>query len=654
MGYAMQSSQGEQNSSGATNKTINVTFVIDDFAGVNALADRNSRAVVRVGWMRSMLTSIVNVKEFEMFMNSESARRSGGGRRISMAVACSSKLIDVVPGILGCNVEIDELMRRYRLVCKDRAVHPLTELGDLENGSTVAIVRIAHANDGRILSIHDWAMMRNAVCGLRNQGNTCFMNSGLQCLMNCWKFSEYFIHKEHELVLNTSLPKKAMLVDAYYRLVQQMHDGKTRVITPGEMKKRMGDLYIEYDYNEEQDVIEFVGKLLYSLHEGMVSMPGNNDGGWWSCNKSIVTNLFFFDLKSTLGCLRCSKEKICIDPCMYLSLPIPLRRRSDVLLFYESVDRRPVSIRVNEKLEVEEMKAMMRKDYGVRGMIICVVYDRKGGAEEVKDGILKDIGRKLFCYEYFEEKIGSYFWISLKSRGMLMEKALGIGLLGHGKLADESCTYRAVCDALLHVVDRENKWMLDDRAVSSYLKLEYASNADGGLLGIPIVTVISKSYRGSRVFDGPCSIPCIITDRRDGLTTIEDCLDVFLEKEEFGCLELLECEGCGGKQRFSKKIDFGSHPVYLIIQLKRFEYVNGAIMKISTPVAYSTEEMVVGGMRYKTIGVCNHDSEYSTATGHYVSYVRKDRWYLCNDQRISEANGVSKDDTYVIFLERIE
>ncbi|TBU18605.1 ubiquitin C-terminal hydrolase [Ordospora colligata] len=655
MGYTMQSDRGQQSLDTLTDKTINVTFVIDEFASVDALVQKNSRVLVRVGWVRSMLSSIVSVKEFGMLMQDEGAKKNGGGsRRVSMAVGCNSKLIDVVPGILRCEVEIDELMKRCRLVWNDRVIHPLTEFRDLEDGCTVAIVRIAHTNDGRVLSIDDWAMMRNVVCGLRNQGNTCFMNSGLQCLMNCWKFSEYFMHKEHELVLNKNLPKKVALVDAYSKLVQQMHDEKARVITPSEIKKCMGDLYIEYDENEEQDVIEFVGKLLDSLHEGMVIRTGKKDEGWWSSNKSIVTDLFFFNLKSTLGCLRCSKEKICTEPCMYLSLPIPLKHRRDVILFYESADRGPVSIRVNEHLEIEEMKTIMRNDYGVRGMIICVVYDKNGGAHEFKDGILKDIDRKLFCYEYFESKIGSYFWICLKSRGILMEKTLGISLLAHRKIDDESCMYRAVCDALFGVIDEEIRWMLDDSMVSSYLKIEYPSNAQGGLLGIPVLNVVSKSHGGCKVFDGPSSIPCINTGGNDGSTTIDDCLDAFLEKEEFGSFELLECEGCGGKQRFSKKMDFVSHPVYLIIQLKRFEYVNGLIVKISTPVAYSTEEMVIGGIRYRTIGVCNHDSRYSTATGHYVSYVRKDQWYLCNDQRIIEVNGVNKDDTYVIFLERME
>ncbi|CAB1316660.1 unnamed protein product [Coregonus sp. 'balchen'] len=157
--------------------------------------------------------------------------------------------------------------------------------------------------------------------GLRNLGNTCFMNSILQCLSNTPDLRDYCLRNTHRTDLNNNCRAKAAL----------MEDFKTQI-------QRYAPKFVGYN---QQDAQEFLHFLLDGLHnevnrvtvrprlpsEDIDHLPDNEKGKrMWNKylerEDSKVVDLFVGQLKSSLTCSECGYCSTVFDPFWDLSLPI--------------------------------------------------------------------------------------------------------------------------------------------------------------------------------------------------------------------------------------------------------------------------------------------------------------------------------------------
>uniref|UniRef100_UPI00358F1FD1 ubiquitin carboxyl-terminal hydrolase 19 isoform X2 n=1 Tax=Myxine glutinosa TaxID=7769 RepID=UPI00358F1FD1 len=205
--------------------------------------------------------------------------------------------------------------------------------------------------------------------GLVNLGNTCFMNSVIQCLSNTHELRDYFYNMAFKEEINMSNPlgTGGRLAKCFACLLHALWKGDRQAVAPSHLKSIVASKASQFTGCSQHDAQEFMAFLLDGLHEDLnrvrdklyTPVPNSDsrpdqivaDEAWNQHklrNDSFIVDLFQGQYKSKLVCPVCAKVSITFDPFLHLPVPLLQQLRSLSLFFFpRNPTKSPVRITVN-------------------------------------------------------------------------------------------------------------------------------------------------------------------------------------------------------------------------------------------------------------------------------------------------------------------
>jgi len=168
------------------------------------------------------------------------------------------------------------------------------------------------------------------IAGLRNLGNTCFMNAVLQSLSNIQQFSRAIL----EIKMNGKVDNEYLLVEEIRKTFISLCEGSKSSVSPDSLFHVIWKCVPRFRGYQQQDAHEFLRYVLDVLHTELIQINGcannslfNSKFNYNSKENSIVTAIFGGILQNEMICLNCKQDFKKNDPFLDLSLDIPVERK---------------------------------------------------------------------------------------------------------------------------------------------------------------------------------------------------------------------------------------------------------------------------------------------------------------------------------------
>ncbi|KAI8899632.1 hypothetical protein BC833DRAFT_619235 [Globomyces pollinis-pini] len=198
---------------------------------------------------------------------------------------------------------------------------------------------------------------KNAYVGLNNLGNTCYMNSILQCLMSIRHIIGIV---KGPFNVNSRLQREHTVAKAFFQLIESVLNSRANsCVSPSNFKnviQRRVELFQGYDQHDAQEClrailnelhldlndVKQIPKFTYKDSELDVLGDSIKSQIQWNRYKkyenSVLLDIFGGQLQSTIVCKSCKTPSVTFDTVWDLSIPVTGRREGLLSMLNHCLD----------------------------------------------------------------------------------------------------------------------------------------------------------------------------------------------------------------------------------------------------------------------------------------------------------------------------